>query len=68
MRTIALRTKTVLAALAGAGVIALGTAAAVPGTGVERDLAHFASALPGGQQPHSGPALADDKTPGMARY
>ncbi|MER7917423.1 MULTISPECIES: hypothetical protein [unclassified Streptomyces] len=34
MRSIALRTKTVLAALAGVGVLALGAAAALPATGL----------------------------------
>ncbi|MGW1806356.1 hypothetical protein [Streptomyces sp. NPDC002078] len=62
MRTIALRTKTVLAALTGAGVLALGTICTVPAAGVEQGLAHIASAL-SGHPAHTGPALADDHPP-----
>ncbi|MFF7974562.1 hypothetical protein [Streptomyces sp. NPDC007905] len=62
MRTIALRTNTVLAALTGAGVLALGTAAAVPATGVQDALVHVASGL-SVPQAHSGPALADERGP-----
>ncbi|WP_167377741.1 hypothetical protein [Streptomyces malaysiense] len=40
MRSIALRTKTVLAALAGVGVLALGTAAALPATGLHGTSSH----------------------------
>jgi hypothetical protein len=64
MRTITLRTKTVLAALAGAGVLALGTAAAVPTTGLHQAVVRDAAALPG-LHAHSGPALADDRGPGV---
>ncbi|MEU6278707.1 hypothetical protein [Streptomyces sp. NPDC047028] len=62
MRTIALRTKTVLAALTGAGVLALGTAAAVPATGVADALVHIAS---GGVQGHDAPVLANGQGPGV---
>ena len=62
MRTIALRTKTVLAALTGAGVLALGIATAVPATGVAGALVHVASSGAGG---HAGVVLADDKTPSV---
>ncbi|MEU5532721.1 hypothetical protein [Streptomyces sp. NPDC020362] len=62
MRTTALRTKTVLAAFTGAGVLALGTTAAVPATGVHDALVRVASDF-SGQQTHSGPALADEREP-----
>lgn len=62
MRTIALRTKTVLTALTGAGVLALGTAAAVPATGVQDAVVRIASDL-SGHQGQVGPALADDRDP-----
>ncbi|MEV7686627.1 hypothetical protein ACFW1F_15485 [Streptomyces bungoensis] len=61
MRTFALRTKTVLVALTGAGVMALGITAAAPSTGVEQYLAHLASGL--SPQAQSGPVLADDHGP-----
>ncbi|ANP48771.1 hypothetical protein J2Z21_007070 [Streptomyces griseochromogenes] len=67
MRTTALRTKTVLAALTGAGVLALGTAAAVPATGAERTLVHVASD-PSGHRADSGTVLADDQMPGRLHY
>ncbi|MFE1312255.1 hypothetical protein [Streptomyces sp. NPDC058755] len=67
MRAIALRTKTVLTALTGAGVLALGTAAAVPATGVEHALVHIASGLTG-HQAQSGPTLADERPPGLVQY
>ncbi|MDO0926342.1 hypothetical protein QQY24_13245 [Streptomyces sp. TG1A-8] len=63
MRTFALRTKTVLAALTGVGVLALGAATAVPATGVQHTLMHIASGLTG-QDAHSGRVLADDRMPG----
>lgn len=63
MRTIALRTKTVLAALTGAGVLALGTAAAVPASGVRDGLVHIASGL-SGHPARSGVVLADERQPG----
>lgn len=66
MRITALRTKTVLAALIGAGVLALGTAAAVPGTGVEGALVHAASDL-SGHQAQSGPVLANGQGPGRVQ-
>jgi len=59
MRAITLRTKTVLAALAGAGVLALGTAAAVPATGLHQALVH------GNGSSHSRSVLADDRGPGL---
>ncbi|MET8584054.1 hypothetical protein ABZX39_24720 [Streptomyces collinus] len=62
MRTITLRTKTVLAALAGAGVLSLGTAAAVPATGVQDALVHIASGTTGSHS-HSVSFLADDREP-----
>ncbi|MFF3917677.1 hypothetical protein ACFYZB_30105 [Streptomyces sp. NPDC001852] len=62
MHSIALRTKTVLVTLTGAGVIALGTAAAVPAAGVQNELARVAAGLTG-HQAHPGPALADDRDP-----
>ncbi|MFE3638842.1 hypothetical protein [Streptomyces sp. NPDC059168] len=65
MRTIALRTKTVLAALTGAGVLALGTAAAVPAAGVQDALAHVAAGLAGYQT--DAPALANGHGPGFVR-
>ncbi|TWV39955.1 hypothetical protein FRZ03_22845 [Streptomyces misionensis] len=58
MRAITLRTKTVLAALAGAGILALGTAAAVPATGLHQALVH-------GNSSHSRSVLADDRGPGL---
>jgi hypothetical protein len=64
MRTIALRTKTVLAALTGAGVLALGTAAAVPATGVADALVHIASGGAGG---HASQVLADEHGPGIVK-
>ncbi|WP_129307532.1 hypothetical protein [Streptomyces sp. L2] len=64
MRTIALRTKTVLAALTGAGVLALGTAAAVPATGVADALVHIAS---GGVQGHTSQVLADEREPHLVQ-
>ncbi|MEU6092563.1 hypothetical protein ABZ865_38470 [Streptomyces sp. NPDC047085] len=67
MRTIALRTKTALAAFTGAGVLALGVAAAVPSTGTQNALMRFASDL-SGHQAHSGPALADERPPGLVHY
>ncbi|MEU9988965.1 hypothetical protein AB0E10_19630 [Streptomyces sp. NPDC048045] len=66
MRTNALRTKTVLAALTGAGVLALGTAAAVPATGVQDALVRVTSDF-SGHQAHSGPALANGQGPGRVR-
>ncbi|WP_369391194.1 hypothetical protein AB5J72_28785 [Streptomyces sp. CG1] len=70
MRTIALRTKTVLAALAGAGVLTLGSAAAGPAAALEHDLVQIASDLSGHGThgtgtPHTGRALADDKPPAL---
>ncbi|KOV70755.1 hypothetical protein [Streptomyces sp. MMG1121] len=62
MRSIALRTKTALTALAGAGVLTLGIATAAPANGVERDLTHLAARLPG-EQVKSGPVLADERDP-----
>ncbi|MER6036442.1 MULTISPECIES: hypothetical protein [unclassified Streptomyces] len=62
--TIALRTKTVLAALTGAGVLALGTAAAVPATGVQNALVHVAGFA--GHQADA-PALANGHGPGFTR-
>ncbi|MFJ9869339.1 hypothetical protein [Streptomyces sp. NPDC101165] len=67
MRAIALRTKTVLTALTGAGVLALGTAAAVPATGVQDAVVRIASGL-SGHQAQSGPALADERPPGLVHY
>ncbi|MFE1881753.1 hypothetical protein [Streptomyces diastatochromogenes] len=67
MRTIALRTKTALTALTGAGVLALGIAAAVPATGVQDTLAHVVSDL-SGHQAQSAPALADERPPGLVHY
>lgn len=64
MRTIALRTKTVLAALTGAGVLALGTAAAVPATGVADALVHIAS---GGAHGHAGQVVADEREPHLVQ-
>ncbi|MGW4565006.1 hypothetical protein ACWEN3_22170 [Streptomyces sp. NPDC004561] len=64
MRTIALRTKTVLAALAGAGILALGTAATVPTTGLHQALVRDTAGLTG-LHTHSGPVLADDRGPGL---
>ncbi|MEV5876928.1 hypothetical protein AB0L75_22355 [Streptomyces sp. NPDC052101] len=55
MRTIALRTKTVLATLTGAGVLTLGITAGTAAA-VEHGLVHMATS-------HTGPALADDKPP-----
>ncbi|MBV2355020.1 hypothetical protein KUM39_11690 [Streptomyces sp. J2-1] len=60
MRAIALRTKTALAVLAGAGVLALGTAT-VPAAGAQDALAHLTSVLSGG---HTS-VLADDRTPSV---
>lgn len=65
MRTFALRTKTVLVALTGAGVLTLGFAAAAPSTGVEQYLAHIASGL--SPQAQSGPVLADDHGPRLVQ-
>ena len=62
MRTIALRTKTALTALTGAGILALGTAAAVPATGVQDALVHIVSGV-SGHQADSGPAVADEREP-----
>ncbi|MCZ0987586.1 hypothetical protein [Streptomyces diastatochromogenes] len=67
MRTIALRTKTALTALTGAGVLTLGIAAAVPATGVQDALVHIVSGVSGGQG-QSGPALADERPPGLVQY
>ncbi|MFH8339046.1 hypothetical protein [Streptomyces sp. AM6-12] len=58
MRSIALRTKTVLAALTGAGVLALGAAAALPATGLHQ-------AVVQGTSSHAGSILADDRGPGL---
>ncbi|MFR9789725.1 hypothetical protein ACL07V_13800 [Streptomyces sp. MB22_4] len=58
MRSIALRTKTVLAALAGAGVLTLGAAAALPATGLHQAVVH-------GADGHPGTVLADDRGPGV---
>ncbi|KUM96830.1 hypothetical protein AQI88_10080 [Streptomyces cellostaticus] len=66
MRTIALRTKTVLAALTGAGVLALGTAAAVPASGVQDALVRVTSDV-SGHQVHSGAVLADERGPREVR-
>ncbi|MEU1402486.1 hypothetical protein ABZ471_08975 [Streptomyces sp. NPDC005728] len=65
MRAIALRTKTALTALTGAGVLTLGTAAAVPATGVQHALVHLTSGRTGHQAP-SGPILADEREPKLA--
>ncbi|MGW2745154.1 hypothetical protein [Streptomyces sp. NPDC001450] len=65
MRAIALRTKTVLTALTGAGVLALGTAAAVPAAGVQDAVVRIASEL-SGHQGQGGPAMADDQNPRLA--
>ncbi|MEU2929590.1 hypothetical protein AB0D42_13985 [Streptomyces sp. NPDC048304] len=62
MRSIASRTKTVLVALTGTGVIALGAAAAVPAAGVPGPLVRVAADLTG-HPAHPGPALADDRDP-----
>jgi hypothetical protein len=62
MRSIALRTKTALTALAGAGVLTLGIAAAGPANGVGRDLAQVTAGL-SGSHTASGPVLADDQNP-----
>ncbi|MEU8695143.1 hypothetical protein [Streptomyces sp. NPDC048665] len=62
MRSIALRTKTALTALAGAGVLTLGIAASGPANDVGRDLAHVAAGL-SGEHAASGPVLADDQNP-----
>ncbi|MFF8429792.1 hypothetical protein ACF07Y_32525 [Streptomyces sp. NPDC016566] len=67
MRAIALRTKTVLTALTGAGVLALGTSAAVPATGVQDAVVRIASGL-SGHQAHSGPSLADEREPKLVHY
>lgn len=64
MRTTTLRTKTVLAALTGAGVLALGTAAALPATGMQDALVRVTSDF-SGQQAHSGAVLADDRQPSL---
>ncbi|MFF5018474.1 hypothetical protein [Streptomyces sp. NPDC001165] len=64
MRSVALRTKTVLTALTGAGVRALGTAAAVPATGVQNALVHIVSGL--GDQGQFGPVMADEREPRLA--
>ncbi|MGW4435778.1 hypothetical protein ACWELO_08455 [Streptomyces sp. NPDC004596] len=65
MRTIALRTKTVLAALTGAGVLALGTAAAVPASGVQDALVRVASGFTLHQA--DAPALANGHGPGFTQ-
>ena len=64
MRSIALRTKTVLTALTGAGILALGTAAAVPATGVQDTLGHVVSHL-SGHPAHSGAVVAEGQGPGL---
>ncbi|MFS4097726.1 hypothetical protein [Streptomyces sp. AF1A] len=60
MRSTASRTKTVLVALTGTGVLALG--AAVPAAGVSGPLVRVAADLTG-HPAHPGPALADDRDP-----
>ncbi|MFJ9814138.1 hypothetical protein ACIRU3_02505 [Streptomyces sp. NPDC101151] len=66
MRSIALRTKTALTALTGAGVLALGTTAALPATGVQDALVRIASGL-SGHQAQSAPVLANGQGPGFVR-
>ncbi|MEU8975481.1 hypothetical protein AB0D11_40785 [Streptomyces monashensis] len=62
MRSIALRTKTALTALAGAGVLTLGIASADPANGVGHDLAQITAGLPGSHTA-AGTVLADERDP-----